>query len=275
MSTSEDVPQLQTALPARRRALITGAGRRIGREIALTLARSGIDTVISYKHSAEEASATVKDIEALGVRGLAVRCDLYDPASIEAAVLAAASWGSSGGSSGGTSGSGFGSGAEAPALDILVNNAGAFETAVLEALSPEQWDAMFSTNTRAPLLAAQAALPFLRASPGTGRIINIGSLGGLHPWATHAHYCASKAAVHMLTQTMAKAWAPQVAVNCVAPGMIVTGGEAGEGYRHFAAKTPMGRNGSAADIAEVVLFLASATPFLTGQIIAVDGGLGL
>ena len=162
-----------------------------------------------------------------------------------------------------------------PALDILVNNAGAFETALLEAIGPEQWDAMFSTNTRAPLLAAQAALPLLRASPGVGRIINVGSLGGQHAWATHAHYCASKAALHMLTQTMAKAWAPQVAVNCVAPGMIVTGGDAAEGYRHFAERTPMRRNGTAADVAEVVLFLAAATPFLTGQIITVDGGLGL
>ena len=258
-------------MPARRRALITGAGKRIGREIALTLAQSGIDAVVTYKHSAEEAGATVRDMEALGVRGLAVSCDLDNPESIRAAVLTAASWDGDGSDSGDRSGRGT----KAPMLDILVNNAGAFETASLEAITPEQWDAMFSTNTRAPLLASQAALPFLRASSGVGRIVNIGSLGGLHPWATHAHYCASKAALHMLTQTMAKAWAPQVAVNCVAPGMIVTGGEAGKGYRHFAAKTPMGRNGSAADVAEVVRFLASATPFLTGQVIAVDGGLGL
>ncbi len=259
MPTSELNPQLQPAASARRRALVTGAGKRIGREIALTLARDGVDVAITYKNSEEQARATAEEIQALGVRGLALACDLERPESIEAAVSAAASW----------------DGAGAPALDILVNNAGAFETASLDTISPEQWDAMFRTNTRAPLLVAQAALPFLRASTRVGRIVNIGSLGGLHPWATHAHYCASKAALHMLTQTMAKAWAPQVAVNCVAPGMIVTGGEAGEGYRHFAVKTPMGRNGTATDIAEVVLFLAAATPFLTGQVIAVDGGLGL
>jgi NAD(P)-dependent dehydrogenase (short-subunit alcohol dehydrogenase family) len=134
---------------------------------------------------------------------------------------------------------------------------------------------MFATNTRAPMLVAQAALPSLREAEDRGRIINLGSLGGLHPWATHAHYCASKAALHMLTQTMAKAWAPQVAVNCVAPGMIVTGAEAAPAYAHFAEKTPMQRNGSTADVAELVMFLAGCTPFLTGQVIAVDGGLGL
>ena len=210
---------------------------------------------------------TVAELERAGVRARAVACDLHAPHSIRAAVGEVAAWAG---------------GEGAPALDILVNNAGAFETATLEEVSPEQWDAIFHTNTRAPLLVAQAALPWLRAAgrgvpgaPGGGRIVNIGSLGGLHPWATHAHYCASKAALHMLTQTMAKAWAPEVAVNCVAPGMIVTGPEAGEGYAHFAQKTPMLRNGSVEDVAEVVLFLAHASMFLTGQIIAVDGGLGL
>ncbi len=271
MSRSQFGATLEARPLAGRCALVTGAARRIGRSIALALAKAGADVIITYHRSSAEAAATVRDLEHTGARACAVACDLDRPEAISTAVTQAAAW----------------AGGEGPSvLDILVNNAGAFETTHLEAISPDQWDRMFTTNTRAPFLAAQAALPFLRASgtslraaAGTlvpaGRVINIGSLGGLHPWATHAHYCASKAALHMLTQTMAKAWAPEVAVNCVAPGMIVTGAEAGEAYRHFVEKTPMQRNGTVQDIAEVVLFLARATPFLTGQVIAVDGGLGL
>jgi 3-oxoacyl-[acyl-carrier protein] reductase/pteridine reductase len=131
---------------------------------------------------------------------------------------------------------------------------------------------MFETNTRGPFLVAKAAYPHLKAS--RGRIVNIGSLGGIHPWATHGHYCTSKAALHMLSQTMAKAWAPEIAVNCVAPGMVVMG-EVDPAYEHFAAKTPMGRNGTPADVAAAVLFFAAGPHFITGQLLAVDGGLGL
>ena len=245
---------------AGRTVLVTGAARRIGRGIALALARAGADVAITYHRSASDARDTVQMLEELDVRACAMPCDLHDPAAISAAVGDVCAWGGGDGK---------------PRLDLLVNNAGAFETAALEDVSVEQWDRIFQTNTRAPLLVAQAALPALRASSCGGRIVNIGSLGGMHPWATHAHYCASKAALHMLTQTMAKAWAPEIAVNCVAPGMIVTGAEASEAYAPFAAKTPMARNGRVEDVAELVLFLASATTFLTGQVIAVDGGLGL
>ena len=189
----------------------------------------------------------------MGVAAMAAHCDLHDARQIRGAV--------------GVVATAFGG------LDLLVNNAGAFETAKLEEITPEQWDAIFATNTRGPFLMAQAAYPHLKAS--RGRIVNIGSLGGVHPWATHAHYCTSKAALHMLSETMAKAWAPEVSVNCVAPGMIVNGGEVAEDYAHFAAKTPMGRNGSAADVAAAVLFFATGPHFVTGQLLAVDGGLGL
>jgi len=240
------------------RALVTGAAKRIGRGIALALAHAGADIAITYNRSADEAQQTISELEQAGVRACAIACDLHMPASITAAVEAAAHI------LGGL-----------PGLDLLINNAGAFESAALEEITPEQWDAMFSTNTRAPWLVAQAALPWLRASPRGGRIINVGSLGGMHPWVTHGHYCASKAALHILSQTMAKAWAPAVAVNCIAPGMIVMGTEASEGYEHFAEKTPMRRNGTVEDVVEVALFLSSASMFLTGQVIAVDGGLGL
>ena len=131
---------------------------------------------------------------------------------------------------------------------------------------------MFAANTRGPFLMAQAAYPHLRQAGG--RIVNIGSLGGLEPWATHGHYCASKAALHMLSQTMAKSWAPEVSVNCIAPGMIEQG-EVEAAYQHFADRTPMKRNGTPADVAAAVLFFAIGPHFITGQLLAVDGGLGL
>jgi len=233
-------------------ALITGAARRIGRAIALALAESGADVAITYLASQPEAEQTVRDLAAYNVEALAVRSDLRDPESIDQAVAAVIE--------------------EFGRLDILVNSAGVFESAALEQISVAQWDAMFATNTRAPFLMARAAHPHLRAA--SGRIINIGSLGGLHPWATHAHYCTSKAALHMLSKTMAKAWAPEISVNCIAPGMIVQG-ELDEAYAHFARKTPMQRNGTAEDVAAAAVFFATAPHFITGQLLAVDGGLGL
>jgi NAD(P)-dependent dehydrogenase (short-subunit alcohol dehydrogenase family) len=232
--------------------LVTGAAKRIGRAIALTLAESGANVAITYLGSQQEAEATVHSLADFDIDAFAVRCDLRDPENIEQSVAAVIE--------------------EFGQIDVLINNAGLFASEVLEKISVEQWDAMFTTNTRAPFLMAKAAYPHLKVA--RGRIINIGSLGGLHPWATHAHYCTSKAAVHMLSQTMAKAWAPEISVNCIAPGMIVQG-EIGEAYEHFARKTPMQRNGTAEDVAAAARFFATAPHFITGQLLAVDGGLGL
>jgi NAD(P)-dependent dehydrogenase (short-subunit alcohol dehydrogenase family) len=232
--------------------LVTGGAKRIGREIALTLARAGANVAITFGGSQAAAEETVRDLSALDVQAMAVRCELRDPDDVKQSVGAVIE--------------------EFGRLDILVNNAGTFESVALEDISVEEWDRMFEVNTRAPFLVAQAAHAALQTA--SGRIVNIGSLGGLHPWATHGHYCTSKAALHMLSQTMAKAWAPEISVNCVAPGMIVQG-EVGAGYEEFARKTPMKRNGSAEDVAAAVLFFATAPHFITGQLIAVDGGLGL
>lgn len=248
-------------------ALITGGARRIGRAIALTLAQAGADIVLTYRTSADEAVETVDAIEQLGCRGYAVECNVRSEDSVRAAIAAAV--------------------AHLGRLDILVNNAGMFETAPLDQLTLEQWDAVFETNARGPFLVAREALPHLRVaksgSPSAGlrqgglhgRIVNLGSLGGIMPWSTHAHYCASKAALHMLTKAQAKAFAPEVAVNCVAPGWIEQDEEAGSTAARFAAKTPMQRNGTAEDIAEAVLFFAASASFVTGQILTVDGGLSL
>jgi NAD(P)-dependent dehydrogenase (short-subunit alcohol dehydrogenase family) len=237
---------------AGRRALVTGGAKRIGRAIALELAKAGAEVAITFRGSDAEAQQTVHALQAAGARAFAVNCDVRSEASVNEAVLAAVE--------------------QLGGLDLLVNNAGAFETAVLEEITVAQWDAMFETNTRGPFLVAKAAYPHLKAAQG--RIVNIGSLGGIHPWATHAHYCTSKAALHMLSQTMAKAWAPEIAVNCVAPGMIVMG-EVDPAYEHLARKTPMQTNGTAQDVAAAVLFFAAGPRFITGQLLAVDGGLGL
>ena len=259
-------------------AFVTGGAQRIGRAIALALAEAGADVAISYRSSRAAAAETAAEIAALGRRAVAVECDVRSEISVRAAVAAVV--------------------AELGHLDLLVNNAAVFASAALESLALEQWDTVFETNARGPFLVAREALPHLRAA--RGRIVNIGSLGGFHPWAGHAHYCASKAALHMLTETMAKAFAPEVSVNCVAPGWIALPGsnEMPDGIdvndapvfgplrseserrvdlasARFAAKTPMGRNGSAADVAQAVLFFATGPHFITGQVLAVDGGLGL
>jgi 3-oxoacyl-[acyl-carrier protein] reductase/pteridine reductase len=233
-------------------ALVTGAAKRIGRSLALALAEQGADVAITYRSSEADALATVDAIRRHRVRAAAVYCDLGDSACVQGAAEATIR--------------------ELGRIDVLVNNAGLFETRPLESITLEQWDAMLNTNTRGPFLMAQAAHAELKQRQG--RIVNIGSLGGMHPWATHGHYCVSKAAVHMLTKTMAKAWAPEITVNCVAPGMIVNG-EVDPGYEHFVEKTPMRRNGTPEDVAAAVLFFATGPRFITGQVLSVDGGLGL
>ena len=234
-------------------ALVTGGARRVGRGIALALAEAGADVALTYRASHAEAVEAAHEIESLGRRALAVECDVRSEASVRSAVAAAVGR--------------FGR------LDLLVNNAAVFESAPLDSLTLEQWDAVFETNARGPFLVARETLAHLRAAEG--RIVNIGSLGGMKAWSGHAHYCASKAALHMLTQAMAKAFAPEVSVNCVAPGWIeLDGSDVGQA-KHFAAKTPMRRNGSVEDVAQAVLFFAAGPHFITGQVLAVDGGLGL
>ena len=243
-------------------ALVTGAARRLGRASALALARAGADVAITFKNSAREARDTVVDLSGLGVRAFALRCDVTEESSVRAMMKEA--------------------GRELGRIDILVNNAANYETAEFEKLTVRQWDAIFASNTRGPFLVSREALKWMRRDRGKGagpveaRIINMGSLGGLRPWATHAHYCSSKAALHMLTKVMAKALAPEIAVNAVAPGMIDLGEKAAAAFmRRMAKQTPMRRNGRGEEIAEAVLFFATAPQFITGQILAVDGGIGL
>jgi len=234
--------------------LITGGARRLGRATALAMAEAGADVAITFLRSSREAQHTVIDLCSFGVRAVGLRCDITDEKSVKAAIKE--------------------TGRELGGLDILVNNAANYETVEFEKLSLKQWDAMFAGNARGAFLMSREALKLLRER--RGKIINMGSLGGLRPWAGHAHYCSSKAAVHMLTKVMAKALAPAIAVNCVAPGMIDLGEKSAAGFmKGMAKQTPMRRNGTGEEIAAAVLFFAAAPHFITGQILAVDGGLGL
>ena len=244
---------MQTQILSGKSALVTGGARRIGRAIALALGKAGADVTITCRDSRADAAQTVREIADRGRHALALECDVRSEASVRAAISAAIAFHGR--------------------LDVVVNNAAVFESVPLERISLDQWDAVFETNVRGPFLVAREALESLRATHG--RIVNIGSLGGMRPWAGHAHYCSSKAALHMLTQAMAKAFAPEVTVNCVAPGWIEMDESSGDDAAHFAARTPMRRNGTAEDVVQGVLFFATGPGFVTGQILAVDGGLGL
>lgn len=234
--------------------LVTGAAKRLGRAIALAAAENGADVAITYRESAREARTVVAELAQLGAQALAVRCDITDEQSVREMVREVAR--------------------ELGGIDVLVNSAANYATVDFQKITVAQWDAMFASNTRGPFLVSREALPHLRKR--RGRIINMGSLGGLRPWATHAHYCSSKAAVHMLTKVMAKALAPQISVNAVAPGMIDLGEKSAAAFmKKIAKQTPMRRDGTAADITAAVMFFATAPQFITGQIMAVDGGLGL
>src|ERR1700691_712127 len=240
--------------------LITGAAIRLGRASALALAQAGADVAITFRTSAREAQRTVVDLTSIGVRAFALHCDVTDEASVKSMMKEA--------------------GRELGRIDILVNNAANYEAVEFERLTVRQWDAMFASNTRGPFLVSREALKWLRRKRGNrsveAKIINMGSLGGLKPWTTHAHYCSSKAALHMLTKVMAKALAPEIAVNAIAPGIIDLGEKSAAAFmRRMAKQTPMRRNGRADEIAEAVLFFATAPQFITGQILTVDGGLGL
>src|SRR5437879_3013135 len=206
------MPDLSSKPLLGKTALITGGALRLGRASALSLAQAGADVAITFRTSAREAQRTVVDLSSFGVRAFALHCDVTDEASVKSMMKDV--------------------GRELGRIDILVNNAANYSTADFERLTVREWDAIFASNTRGPFLVAREALKWMRRNRGKdqpaieARIINMGSLGGLQPWATHAHYDSSKAALHMLTKVMAKALAPEIAVNAVAPGMIDLGEEA-------------------------------------------------
>jgi 3-oxoacyl-[acyl-carrier protein] reductase/pteridine reductase len=227
--------------------LVTGAAKRIGRGIALRLAKEGAQVAIHYHGSEEEARATAAECGGAPL----FRANLEQVAEI--AKLFADVERSCG------------------RIDGLVNNAARFTRIDPLAVTESDWDFIHSVNLKATFFCCQqAARRMLDA--GGGRIVNLSSLGGLRPWSQHAHYCASKAGVIMLTRALAKSFAPKVTVNSVAPGVIPFG-EPDDRVRRLIAKTPACRPGTAEDIADAVVFFLSTSNFVTGQVLAVDGGL--
>ncbi len=233
-------------------ALVTGAGRRIGRVIALTLGRAGASVVVNYGESGAGAAATAREIMAMGPAALAVRADVSRPKQVQAMFR--------------TVEKRFGR------LDLLVNNAGVFFRAPWDQLTEEGWDRVLGVNLKGPFFCAQAAAR-LMMKQGRGKIINISSLGGLQAWPNYMHYCASKAGLISLTRSLAKALGPHVQVNSIAPGTILFPDEkVDESMKKIIRSTPLNKAGRPEDIAEMVLYLAAQGEFITGQVFAVDGG---
>ena len=230
-----------------RTILVTGAAKRIGRGVALHLAKHGARVAIHYSTSEAAAVATAAECGGAPV----FRANLEHVAEIEDLFERVHAH--------------FGR------LDALVNNAARFTQIDPLKVTEADWDFIHAVNLKATFFCCQQAAKRMIADGG-GRIVNMSSLGGLRPWSQHAHYCASKAGVIMLTKALSKAFAPTVTVNSVAPG-VITFGEPDERTRRLIARTPACRPGTAEEIAEAVAFFLTSPDFITGQVIAVDGGL--
>ena len=237
-------------------AIVTGGGTGIGRACALAFAAQGARVVINYSRSRDEAEQTAADCVAAGGNGIAIQANVASVADVDRLVAETVErWGR---------------------LDVLVNNAGTTRFAPygdLDAMSEEAWDAILSVNLKGAFFAVRAAVPHMRRAGG-GSIINVASIAGLRPVGSSVAYGASKAALINMSETLAAGLGPQIRVNAIAPGFIETRWHAkGQMDREAARQaTPLKRNGTAEDCAEVALFLATSGRFVTGQTIVVDGG---
>ena len=234
-------------------ALITGAARRVGAVIARTLHAAGYDLALHYRHSADEARALASALQASRAGSVqllqADLAELAAPASCVESVVA-----------------------HYGRLDALVNNASAFFATPVAEATPTQWDALFASNARAPFFLSQAALPALREARGS--IVNLVDIYAERPLANHPLYCMAKAALAAMTRSLALDLAPAVRVNGVAPGAVMwpSDGKPYDDRQAMLARTPLQRAGTPEDVAGTVLWLLRDAPFVTGQIIRVDGG---
>ncbi len=235
----------------RKVALVTGSGRRLGRQSALALARDGWDIVINYAHSPKEAAATLKEIKALGVDAVSIKADITSSKQVNA--MFNQTFGHFG------------------RLDLLVNNAAIFPPSKkFTEITDELWDYVISTNLTGQFYCARAAARLMEERGG--KIVNFASLGGFQSWPEHIEYNVAKAGVVMLTKSLSKALAPKITVNAIAPGTIIIPGEESAEIRHIdEKKIPLQRYGEAGDIISALLYLAHAD-YVTGQVIRVDGG---
>jgi pteridine reductase len=240
---------------AGRAALVTGAGRRLGRAVAERLAARGARVAVHYRRSAGDAASVIAGIRGRGGEAEGFAADLTDPAAIERLASAV-------------------SGRFGP-VDILVNNASVFYRTPLATLGEREWDENLTVNLKAPFLLSLRFGREMRAR-GVGKIVNIGDGGASRPYRDYLPYCVSKAGLVALTRGLAKALAPEVQVNCVAPGPILPpAGSTEEEQASILRRTPLGRFGSPEDVAAAVLFLIEGSDFVTGTTLVVDGGRAL
>lgn len=231
-------------------ALVTGGAHRIGRAIALALAKGGADVVVNYHESQDEAAATVAEIEALGRSALAVRADVSRRDQVSAMVEETE--------------------ARFGRLDLLVNNASLFLSTPFLAIPEEEWDRVLAVNLKGPFLTMQAAVPLLRAD--SGLVVNIADLSGLQPWSGYAHHSVSKAGLVHLTRVAARALGPLVRVNCIAPGAVLPPSDySQQQIAELREETVLDRIGSPEDVVRALQFVVESD-FTTGTVVVVDGG---
>jgi NAD(P)-dependent dehydrogenase (short-subunit alcohol dehydrogenase family) len=233
-------------------ALVTGAGRRLGQAIAIGLAHAGCDVAIHHHRSQDGAAETARRVTAAGRRAALVPADLSDPEAARALAPRAAEL------LGGR-------------LDVLVHAAAIMARQPVEEITPASWDATMHLNLRAAFFVAQGAIPALRAA--RGKIVFLADVAAFEPWVNYVPHCVSKAGVVMLTKGLAKALAPDVAVNAVAPGPVLLPEDWDQETRvHFARTTPLQRLGHPDDVVAAVRFLLEGSDFVTGSVTVVDGG---
>lgn len=242
-------------VPSNRAALVTGGARRVGRAIVLELARGGCDVAIHYRRSRAEAQTLVEEVQRLGRRVIAVEGDLSRAEDCPRIVQETVD--------------------QLGQLNILINNASVFHTDgkdTLAAFDVQRWRETLETNVISPVALCQAAQSHLRSN-GKGKVVNLCDVSAERPWPDHLAYCASKAALVTVTRALAKAMAPHVQVNGVAPGIAVFPQEySAELRERLIAKVPLKRAGTPEEVARLVRFLVDDGDYITGQIIAIDGG---
>ena len=238
-----------------KRALITGAGKGLGRAIAQRLAGAGMDVVVHCQSSAQQGRQTVEQLKQKHNQSLLVQADLRDFKQVDAMLEKIHS--------------------ELGPLDVLINNAAVFLPTPLEQFDESVWRETFEVNVFAPALLSRR-IGLQMKTRGSGKIVNILDIAADKPFASYAGYCASKAALANLTKSLAKALAPEVQVNGVAPGIMDWPEFFSEAQKRlYVQNTPLGRTGAYDDVAGTVLFLIQEAAFITGEIINVDGGRSL
>jgi len=232
-------------------AIVTGAAHRLGRVIALALAEAGAHVVVHFHAASAAAASTIAEIESLGLRAMPVQADLRQPDAPNR-ILAAAE-------------AAFGG------VDILVNSAATMEAADVLTLGRDAWQQVLDLNLTAPFFLAQRVAPSMRARGG-GAIVNIADLAGLQPWARYPAHSVSKAGLIMATRVLAKALAPDIRVNAIAPGPVLKPDDWDEArWQGVGARTLLKRTGSGYDVARAVLYLLQAD-YVTAETLIVDGG---